>query len=152
MQVNTCVARLRRLLLMTASSSLLLACSPTIRLQVRFLLPASIAAPVADRLHVTGVKACPPAPLTAALPRVDAGDAESFKTEEQGSVLLVEARFRGKHCQVQVTGWYDADNDGAVSAADWTGVSVAVEGRDRGTVAGNLSTVPDVVLTPASPP
>lgn len=140
------------MLLILASSSLLVACSPTIRLQVRFVLPPSIVAPVADRLHVTGVKACPPAPVKAALPRVDTGDAESFKAEEQASVLRVEARFRGKHCRVQVTGWYDADNDGAVSAADWTGTSVAVDGRDGGTVAGNFSTVPDVVLTPVSPP
>lgn len=145
-------ATLTRTALLTATSALLLACSPTIRLQVRFVLPAAVVAPTAERFHITGVKACPPAPVAAPLPGVDAGDAESFKAEQQGHTLLVEARFRGKACRVQVTGWYDADNDGALSAGDFTGTSAAIDGRDRGTVDGNLSTVPDVALTPAPMP
>lgn len=141
-----------RTALLTAISLLLLACSPTIRLRVRFVFPAAVVAPASDRFHITGVKACPPAPVAAPLPGADPGDAESFKAEQQGRTLSVEARFRGKACRVQVTGWYDADNDGALSAGDFTGTTVAIDGRDRGTVEGNLSTVPDVVLAPAPTP
>jgi hypothetical protein len=135
-------SRACRLVFALAFLALLGACSPASRLRVRVLLPSGAKPP----LHVTGAKACPPAPISPPLPGTTPGDAYHVTQERDGGAVVVTAAFRGRHCSANITVWIDSDGDGKPSSGDYVGTSALVEIVDRGIVSGNLTRGPDLVL------
>ena len=122
--------------------ALLGACSPVSRLQVKVLVPPG----ARPSLHVTGAKACPPAPISPPLPGTTPGDASHVTIEEDGGAILITAAFRGSRCSATLTAWIDSNADGKPSSGDYVGSSALVEIVDRGIFSGNLTRGPDLVL------
>ena len=114
-------------------------------LQVRFTSPTGVAIPE-ERFFVTGVKACPPADVTAPVPSTARGDLEYFRASAEGAGLDVTAAFRGRHCRVQIRAWSDVNADGRLSSGDWSGTSAAETIEDQGMFGGNSVRAPDVAL------
>ena len=123
---------------------LLTACSPTCRLELRFLSPVGPLDPA--RFYLAAAKACPPGPVPSPPPGLGLGDAEWQTPEVVPRGLHVETAFHGIRCAVRVTGFYDTNANGKVDAGDLTGSSPALEVVDRGIFAGNLTTAADVRL------
>lgn len=130
----------------------LTACSPTARLELRFVAPVPLDPAL---FQLVGKKTCPPGPVTApapvsaatlaaAGPRTD--DAEWQEVHVEPGGLRVVTAFRGVRCAVRVTAHYDTNRDGAVNAGDLTATSPAVEVSDRGVFRGNLTTGPTLTL------
>lgn len=71
---------LRELAVVIASGVELLGCSPMCLLEVRIENPQGLAL-VPDKLVVTGVKACPPVPVSAPAPGSGQRDIEYARTE-----------------------------------------------------------------------
>lgn len=131
---------------MVAAAAFLAGCSPFARLEVRLLAPAGISL-AAESLFVTGVKACPPGPLSAPSPGPNPRDVEYHQPSVVPGGLKTVIAFRGRHCNVQVAAWYDTDNDGKVSRGDYTATTAPIIVRDRGLFGGNLTIGPDVRLS-----
>jgi hypothetical protein len=144
--LNLPLPRVGRAVLVMAAGMMLTACSPMVRIELRFIAaPTFVLDPA--RFTVTGVKTCPPGPILPAKAGTGIGQAESFRVTAEGAhVLTVETRFRGKSCRVQVAGFYDVDGSGNVSPGDLVGTSVPLDGQDRGIFGGNLTRGPDVTL------
>jgi hypothetical protein len=132
----------------------LTACSPTARLELRFV--ASV--PLDPALfQLTGKKTCPPGPVAAPAPVAAAALAKASlrsddsmwqKVSAEPAGLHVVTAFRGSHCAVRVTAHYDTNRDGGVNAGDLTATSAALAVFDRGVFRGNLTTGPVLRLTP----
>jgi len=132
--------------LVMVAGLMLTACSPLVRIELRFIAAPTLVLDPA-RFTVSGVKTCPPGPILPAKSGTGIGQAESFRVTADGAhSLTVETRFRGKSCRVQVAGLYDVDRSGSVSPGDLVGTSVPVDGQDRGLLGGNLTRGPDVTL------
>jgi hypothetical protein len=144
---------LRGLLVLVAIPLTLTACSPTARLELRFV--ASV--PLDPALFQLTGKTCPPGPVAAPAPtaaialakaslRSDDSEWQQVNAEPPG--LHVVTAFRGSHCAVRVTGHYDTNRDGLVNAGDLAATSPVVEVFDRGVFRENMTTGPVVRLTP----
>jgi hypothetical protein len=127
----------------------LTACSPTARLELRFV--ASV--PLDPALfQLTGKKACPPgpvgapAPLAAAAAGIRTDDAEWQEVHAEPAGLHVITAFRGAHCAVRVTALYDTNRDGKIGSGDLTATSPIIEVSDRGLFRSNLTTGPSLKL------
>lgn len=128
-------------------SPALLGCSPTCLLELTISAPNGLTlAP--EKLFVTGVKACPPAPVQPPAPDAGQGDAEYVRARNVPAGVDVTAAFRGQHCRVQVTAWYDTNANGNLDAGDWLGSSAALDIRDEGLFGENSARAPDVMLEP----
>lgn len=101
---------------------------------------------VAERFFVTGVKACPPAEVVSPAPSTALGDAAYVRKEMANGAIDVTAAFRGRHCRVQLSAWYDRDGNGQLSSGDWTGTSAAEEVVNRGVFESNVVRSKDVRL------
>lgn len=121
-------------------------CSPWARLEVRLLAPTGTAL-TAERLFVAGVKTCPPGALSTPSPGPNPGDVEYHQPTVVSGGLKTVIAFRGRHCNVQVSAWYDTDNDNKVSRGDYLATVGPIVVRDRGLFGGNLTSAPDVRLS-----
>jgi hypothetical protein len=145
---------LRGLLVLVAIPLTLTACSPTARLELRFV--ASV--PLDPALfQLTGKKTCPPGPVAAPAPMAAAAlakaslrtdDSEWQQVSAEPAGLHVVTAFRGAHCAVRVTAHYDTNRDGSVNAGDLAATSAALVVVDGGIFRGNLTTGPVLRLTP----
>lgn len=132
----------------------LTACSPTARLELRFVAPVPLDPSL---FQLAGKKTCPPGPVAApapvstathaaAGPRTDDAEWQEIHAEPGG--LHVVTAFRGARCAVRVTAHYDTNRDGAVNAGDLTATSPVIEVSDRGLFRGNSTTGPTLTLAP----
>lgn len=126
-------------------SPALLGCSPTCLLEVTVSAPDGMTLEP-EKLLITGAKACPPAPVQAPAPGTGTGAAEYARTQSVPAGIDVTAAFRGQHCRVQVTAWYDTNANGTLDAGDWVGTSAALDVRDEGVFRGNSVRAPNVTL------
>lgn len=132
-------------LCLALSSFALVGCSPMCLLEVVLEGPGATALSE-EKLHVTGVKACPPAPVNARAPGPGSGDVEYVRTQPVPRGVDVTAAFRGRHCRVQVTAWYDANGNELADAGDWVGSSAALDIRDEGWFGDNSAQAGKVTL------
>jgi hypothetical protein len=116
---------------------------------VKFAAPSGLSI-VPERFFVAGAKACPPAPLRTPLPAASTGDAQYVRSEVAADGIDITAAFRGRHCRVQVTGWYDANGNGNLDRGDMVGSTGALEVMDEGWFGDNSVRSPEVTLIPAS--
>jgi hypothetical protein len=144
----------RRLLALVAAAFLLPACSPTARLELRFVASVPLDPAL---IQLTGKKTCPPGPVSAPAPvsaaaiaaaGVRTDDSEWQQVHAETSGLHVITAFRGVHCAVRVTAHYDANRDGSVNAGDLTVTSPVIEVFDHGLFRGNSTTGPVLRLLP----
>jgi hypothetical protein len=140
------------LLTLAAAVLALTACSPTARLELRFV--ASIPLDPAW-LTLTGKKACPPGPVGTAAPvapgalaaaGVRTDDVEWQEVHAVSPGLHALTAFRGAHCAVRVTALYDTNRDGKVGSGDLEATSPVIEVFDHGIFRGNLKSGPVLKL------
>lgn len=128
-------------------SPALLGCSPTCVLE--FTVSTPDGEPMEpEKLRITAAKACPPAPVQVPGPGTGPGDAQYVRARRVHGGHYVMAAFRGQHCRVQVTLWYDTNANGSVDASDWVGSTEALDIRDEGLFRQNRVRAPNVWLEP----
>lgn len=125
----------------------LLGCSPTCLLELTISAPNGLTL-VPEKLSITGAKACPPAPVQAPAPGMGQADAQYVRARSVPAGLEVTAAFRGRHCRVQVSAWYDTNANGSLDAGDWVGSSAALDIQDQGMFRRNRMRAPNVRLEP----
>ena len=126
-------------------------CSPLVRREVRFVMPARPATETSplnlEKFHVIGAKTCPPGPVEE--PHATGNDSAAlyFKAEPVQGGFDTLIAFRGRHCAVRALGWYDSNGDGVLNAGDYQGTTAVIDAVDRGVFRGNITRAPDLTLT-----
>ncbi len=136
--------------------TLLLSCSPLVRLQVPFRLPAGMK-PDPARLRVTVAKACDernsdkPKATAPAAPEPGKGGELGAKLE--AGQLVFEAQGDSFRCLFQLAAWFDANGNNELDAGDAVGrMPAAVEVVHGGLCDKGLPRAPAVVLRRVSGP
>ncbi|KYG00568.1 hypothetical protein BE21_07135 [Sorangium cellulosum] len=134
-------------------SLILVSCSPLARVRSRLDLPAAVGSPDRKKLHVTFAASSTAGPLAPPPPGMEPPEQRLLAEVEvtpADTGFDVELKFRKRSVYVNLTGWYDSDDDGKVGTGDAVGSlgPAPVLAADKGVFSGNLTVTPPIALRP----